>query len=178
MVFRHVDGRREVLEERAQEQLAWLFAGGIDKLLSKRGDMDDPRRFAAYFRRTIVRAAREPYRRFRHTHEFPMRVLDSEAGDPLERVAEDMITYTRLLGHRRAFWRAFDDLPEPDRHVLGLELAHHMGALGRDDMRRELGLSSDVALRSRICRARAKFKGLLRHRGLDVDRELTRRGRR
>jgi hypothetical protein len=169
MVFRHVDGRREELEELAQDRMAWLFAGGIDKLLDKRRQMDDPRRFASYFRRTIVRAAREPFRRHRHSREFPLRVLDSRSGDPADRIADDMITFTRLLGHRRAFWQAFDDLPAADRHVLGLELAHCLGDIDRADMLRELGLNTDLALRSRICRAKARFKVLLGERGLDVD---------
>jgi hypothetical protein len=169
MVFRHVDGRREELEELAQDRLVWLFDGGIDKLLDKRRQMDDPRRFPAYFRSTIVRGAREPFRRHRHSREFPLHVIDSKPGDPATRIADDMITFTRLLGHRRAFWRAFDDLPAPDRHVLGLELAHCLGEIDRSDMLRELGLSTDVALRSRICRARARFKKLLGARGLEID---------
>ncbi len=172
MVFAGVGGRREVLEELSQERMTWLFDGGIDKLIDKAGQMEDPARFPAYFRRTIVRGAREPLRRHAHTREFPLRVYDSKPGDPATRIPADMVTITRILGHKAAFWQAFDDLPPSDRQTLQLEIAHALGALDRAAMREELGLETDVALRSRIHRSRKRFQALLKERGLDVERVL------
>ncbi len=172
MVFKAVDGRREVVEELAQDRMAWLFSGGIDKLLRKAGQMNDSRRFAGYFRTTIVRGAREPLRRHAHKREVPLRVSDSRPGDPATRIADDIVTLTRILGHQRAFWEAFDDLPAAHRQVLQLEFAHCLGAIDRAGMREQLGLETDVALRSRIHRARACFHGLLKERGMDVEAVL------
>lgn len=172
MVFHGVGGRPEVREEMAQERMTWLFDRGIDKMIAKAGQMDDPSRFPGYFRRTIVRGAREPLRRLRHTREFPLRALDSKPGDPAARIPADMVTITRILGHKAAFWQAFDDLLPADRQVLQLEIAHALGALDRAAMREELGLETDVALRSRIHRARGRFQVLLKERGLDVESAL------